>query len=122
MTPNPSTESFKNVRDMITQVTVDQTHLTDNIEELPSNDETIASLDKEMLLLKATSSATLTCLEQCLNILQQQQMAPQGRPIEWLDPKNLPGSYGNRTISCPVSPAESFVSACDIPVSDHRNQ
>ena len=32
---------------------------------------------QEMLLLKATSSATLSSLEQCLNILLQQQVSVQ---------------------------------------------
>jgi hypothetical protein len=34
------------------------------------------NIDEEMLLLKATSQATVYCLSQCLSILQRQQIAP----------------------------------------------
>ena len=43
-------------------------------QDLPSSGEYINSLDQEMLLLKATSNATMACLEQCLSILQHQQV------------------------------------------------
>jgi hypothetical protein len=37
-------------------------------------------LDPELLLLKATSQATILCLGQCLSILQEQQIVPQAAP------------------------------------------
>jgi len=37
-------------------------------------------LDPELLLLKATSQATILCLGQCLSILQEQQIVPQAPP------------------------------------------
>ncbi len=45
-----------------------------DLQDLPSSGEYINSLDQDMLLLKATSNATMACLEQCLSILQQQQV------------------------------------------------
>ena len=44
----------------------------------------MTSTDSELLLLRATSQATLLCLEQCYAILQQQRSAaalPIGHPL-----------------------------------------
>ncbi|XP_048115964.1 oxysterol-binding protein-related protein 10 isoform X2 [Alosa alosa] len=46
-----------------------QKNLVHNIESLPSRGP-MSSLDQDFLLLKATSAATLSCLGECLNILQ----------------------------------------------------
>ncbi|CAG2205288.1 ORP9_10_11 [Mytilus edulis] len=40
---------------------------------LPVSEEPIGGLDKDLLLLKATSSATLSCLSQCLKMLEHKQ-------------------------------------------------
>lgn len=43
-------------------------------------DADVCNLDPELLLLKATSQATILCLGQCLSILQEQQIVPQAPP------------------------------------------
>lgn len=49
------------------------------------------SSDADLLVLKATTSATLQCLGHCLSILQQQQLAPPSTPA--LPPVSaVPGS------------------------------
>ncbi|ELT92046.1 hypothetical protein CAPTEDRAFT_227574 [Capitella teleta] len=104
-----------NARGMIVDAHTEQMLMAGKIEELPNSGGDITALDKEMLLLKATSNATLVCLEQCLSMLQQQQAAANQSigsqvdgSIEWLDPKFSSVNHG------PVSPAESFVSAASV--------
>ena len=46
-------------------------------QELPNTGSHINALDRDILLLKATSKSTLMCLEQCLHILQSQQQNQQ---------------------------------------------
>ncbi|XP_071251795.1 oxysterol-binding protein-related protein 10-like isoform X4 [Salvelinus alpinus] len=46
-----------------------QKNLVNSIESLPSRGP-LSSLDQDLLLLKATSAATLSCLGECLHILQ----------------------------------------------------
>lgn len=46
-----------------------QKNLLHSIESLPSRGP-LSSLDPDLLLLKATSAATLSCLGECLSILQ----------------------------------------------------
>lgn len=43
-------------------------------------DADVCNLDPELLLLKATSQATILCLGQCLSILQEQQIVPRAPP------------------------------------------
>lgn len=49
-----------------------QKNLVQSIDSLPSRGP-LSCLDQDLLLLKATSAATLSCLGECLNILQQTQ-------------------------------------------------
>ena len=51
-----------------------------SIEGLPSSAGP-SPLDQDLLLLKATSLATMTCLSDCLQILQLQQVARQRIPL-----------------------------------------
>ncbi len=51
-----------------------------SIEGLPSS-QGPSPLDQDLLLLKATSLATMTCLSDCLHILQLQQVARQKVPL-----------------------------------------
>lgn len=46
-----------------------QKNLVNSIDSLPSRGP-LSSLDQDLLLLKATSAATLSCLGECLSILQ----------------------------------------------------
>ncbi|CAB1327945.1 unnamed protein product [Coregonus sp. 'balchen'] len=67
-------------------------HLLDAREGLPPATGPLSPLDQDLLMLKATSMATMNCLNDCLHILQLQQVARQGSSlggptIEWLEPK-----------------------------------
>ncbi|OXB68151.1 hypothetical protein ASZ78_008669, partial [Callipepla squamata] len=58
------------VREMMSQVEGQQKNLVQAIEALPSSGP-LSALDQDLLLLKATSAATLSCLGECLTLLQQ---------------------------------------------------
>ncbi|XP_059424269.1 oxysterol-binding protein-related protein 10 [Carassius carassius] len=57
------------VKEVMSQAEGQQKNLVNSIESLPSRGP-LSSLDQDLLLLKATSAATLSCLGECLNILQ----------------------------------------------------
>ncbi|GLH14142.1 Oxysterol-binding protein [Gryllus bimaculatus] len=69
-------DAFSTVRDHLHRVEQYSFLLNRSIEELPSSGSCVKNIDEGMLLLKATSQATLVCLGHCLSILQQQQIAP----------------------------------------------
>uniref|UniRef100_A0A673ZHY1 Oxysterol-binding protein n=1 Tax=Salmo trutta TaxID=8032 RepID=A0A673ZHY1_SALTR len=54
---------------VMTQAEGQQKNLVNSIESLPSRGP-LSSLDQDLLLLKATSAATLSCLGECLHMLQ----------------------------------------------------
>ncbi|KAK7147014.1 hypothetical protein R3I94_009757 [Phoxinus phoxinus] len=54
---------------VMSQAEGQQKNLVNSIESLPSRGP-LSSLDQDLLLLKATSAATLSCLGECLSILQ----------------------------------------------------
>nr|XP_056713052.1 oxysterol-binding protein-related protein 10 [Euleptes europaea] len=58
------------VREMMNQVEEQQKNLVQAIESLPGSGP-LSALDQDLLLLKATSAATLSCLGECLQLLQQ---------------------------------------------------
>ncbi|XP_040335918.1 oxysterol-binding protein-related protein 10 isoform X3 [Herpailurus yagouaroundi] len=58
------------VREMMNQVEGQQKSLVHAIESLPGSGP-LTALDQDLLLLKATSAATLSCLGECLHLLQQ---------------------------------------------------
>nr|XP_038938609.1 oxysterol-binding protein-related protein 10 isoform X5 [Rattus norvegicus]XP_038938610.1 oxysterol-binding protein-related protein 10 isoform X5 [Rattus norvegicus]XP_038938611.1 oxysterol-binding protein-related protein 10 isoform X5 [Rattus norvegicus]XP_038938612.1 oxysterol-binding protein-related protein 10 isoform X5 [Rattus norvegicus]XP_038938613.1 oxysterol-binding protein-related protein 10 isoform X5 [Rattus norvegicus] len=58
------------VREMMNQVEGQQKNLVHAIESLPGSGP-LTALDQDLLLLKATSAATLSCLGECLTLLQQ---------------------------------------------------
>ncbi|XP_049727133.1 oxysterol-binding protein-related protein 10 isoform X2 [Elephas maximus indicus] len=58
------------VREMMSQVEGQQKNLVHAIESLPGSGP-LTALDQDLLLLKATSAATLSCLGECLSLLQQ---------------------------------------------------
>ncbi|XP_078005647.1 uncharacterized protein LOC144454166 [Phascolarctos cinereus] len=58
------------VREMMNQVEGQQKTLVRAIEALPCSGP-LTALDQDLLLLKATSAATLSCLGECLSLLQQ---------------------------------------------------
>ncbi|XP_071016082.1 oxysterol-binding protein-related protein 11-like isoform X1 [Oncorhynchus clarkii lewisi] len=79
-------------REMMTQAQGQHRDLIQTIEGLPPAAGPLSPLDQDLLMLKATSMATMNCLNDCLHILQLQQVARQksslgGPTIEWLEPK-----------------------------------
>ncbi|XP_052800561.1 oxysterol-binding protein-related protein 11-like isoform X2 [Mya arenaria] len=100
--------------------------LTEKINTLPYSGEPICGLDSDMLLLKATSAATLQCLGQCLTMLQQRQkqMRKEAYGITAGGQSSVSASLDmaprrdSRTKSLAESvhsPVGSFTSACDLP-------
>lgn len=57
---------------VMSQAEGQQKNLVHSIDSLPTRGP-LSCLDQDLLLLKATSAATLSCLGECLNILQQTQ-------------------------------------------------
>ncbi|KAJ8395775.1 hypothetical protein AAFF_G00028220 [Aldrovandia affinis] len=87
------------VKEIMAQVEGQQKSLAHSIESLPARGP-LSCLDHDLLLLKATSAATLSCLGECLNILHQnvtqvtQQNQNRGPPPDagpgWPEPKSSP--------------------------------
>uniref|UniRef100_A0A803TKW2 Oxysterol-binding protein n=1 Tax=Anolis carolinensis TaxID=28377 RepID=A0A803TKW2_ANOCA len=80
-----------------------QRDLVRSIECLPTSGH-FSSLDQDLLMLKATSMATMNCLNDCFHILQLQHASQQkgslssGTTISWLEPKiSLPNHFRNGT-------------------------
>ncbi|NWW87371.1 OSB11 protein, partial [Rhynochetos jubatus] len=80
------------VREMMSQAEGQQRDLIRSIECLPVSGH-LTSLDQDLLMLKATSMATMNCLNDCFHILQLQHASqqkgslPAGTTISWLEPK-----------------------------------
>uniref|UniRef100_A0A8B9GH42 Oxysterol-binding protein n=1 Tax=Amazona collaria TaxID=241587 RepID=A0A8B9GH42_9PSIT len=80
------------VREMMSQAEGQQRDLIRSIECLPVSGH-LTSLDQDLLMLKATSMATMNCLNDCFHILQLQHASqqkgslPAATTISWLEPK-----------------------------------
>lgn len=61
---------------MMSQAQGQHRDLIQNIEGLPTAPG-LSPLDQDLLMLKATSMATMNCLNECLHILHLQQVARQ---------------------------------------------
>ncbi|XP_054706899.1 oxysterol-binding protein-related protein 11-like [Uloborus diversus] len=68
-------EALNNVRDMLCQTEDFNSTLSNKIEALPYSGNGPKCCDTHLLLLKATSAATLRTLQQCYSVLQNQQVA-----------------------------------------------
>ncbi|XP_056157176.1 oxysterol-binding protein-related protein 11-like isoform X2 [Lampris incognitus] len=91
-----------NAREMMSQAQGQHKDLIQSIEGLPPAPG-LSPLDQDLLMLKATSMATMNCLNDCLHILHLQQVSRQrvsfgGPTIEWLEPK-LPDILKNGSSS-----------------------
>ncbi|XP_040295329.1 oxysterol-binding protein-related protein 11 isoform X2 [Bufo bufo] len=79
---------------MMSQAECQQRELMRGIEGLSPSGQ-FSSLDQDLLMLKATSMATMNCLNDCFHMLYQQHTALQkssfhaGAPLNWLEPKSL---------------------------------
>ncbi|CAG0897205.1 unnamed protein product [Darwinula stevensoni] len=68
-------DAFSSARHILNHASGNHQALAAAIEKLPTSGNGLTCTNPELLLLKATSHATLNTLEQCLNILQLQQQA-----------------------------------------------
>ncbi|XP_076340122.1 oxysterol-binding protein-related protein 11-like isoform X1 [Tachypleus tridentatus] len=105
-------DAFNSVRELLLQTEHNHQDLVKTIEEIPIKVSCVKSYNRDLLLLKATSQATLLCLEQCFAILQQQQITtssqsglPAGVSVHWLNPSCSPGSSVGQS---PVLSSRSF--------------
>ncbi|XP_048726382.2 oxysterol-binding protein-related protein 11 isoform X2 [Caretta caretta] len=115
------------VREMMSQAEGQQRDLIRNIECLPASGH-LTSLDPDLLMLKATSMATMNCLNDCFHILQLQHASQQkgslpGTTISWLEPKiSLSNHFRNGAAqnfsSEPNKPA-SVIEEQSVPESCH---
>ncbi|KAF4100825.1 hypothetical protein G5714_019021 [Onychostoma macrolepis] len=91
---NQYPERLLEVKEVMNQVEVQQKSLVQSIESLPTRGS-LSCLDQDLLLLKATSAATLSCLGECLTILQQSAGHNRGPPSDnvplWTIPKSPSG-------------------------------
>lgn len=95
-------DHLMDAREMMSQAQGQHRDLIQSIEGLPAAPG-LSPLDQDLLMLKATSMATMNCLNECLHILHLQQVARQrgslgGPTIEWLEPK-LPDILKNGSSS-----------------------
>ncbi|XP_022099491.1 oxysterol-binding protein-related protein 11-like [Acanthaster planci] len=130
LTPSVTQESLHNARDIITIAEEQQKMLVQALEALPSSGHPINALDHDCLLLKSTSHSAMGCLEDCLNILQRQDIAQGHRPNSSME---LPRSMANISLDLlvanqqPVGSVINTNSPAHLPVSnsmgdslDHR--
>uniref|UniRef100_A0A3B4Z9I3 Oxysterol-binding protein n=1 Tax=Stegastes partitus TaxID=144197 RepID=A0A3B4Z9I3_9TELE len=78
------------VKEVMSQAEGQQKNLVQSIDSLPTKGP-LSCLDQDLLLLKATSAATLSCLGECLNILQQTQSHSQAPPPSQASQRNHAG-------------------------------
>ncbi|KAM4705122.1 oxysterol-binding protein-related protein 10 [Rhinophrynus dorsalis] len=114
---NQNPAQLHDVKEVMAQVEGQQKNLVHAIESL-SGSGPLSALDQDLLLLKATSAATLSCLGECLHLLQQSvyqagqnsKTAATDSIIDWHGPKShstenlkngslssLPSASGNLT-------------------------
>ncbi|XP_044028417.1 oxysterol-binding protein-related protein 10 isoform X3 [Siniperca chuatsi] len=72
---------------VMSQAEGQQKNLVQSIDSLPTKGP-LSCLDQDLLLLKATSAATLSCLGECLNILQHTQSHSQAPPQSQASERN----------------------------------
>ncbi|XP_028834940.1 oxysterol-binding protein-related protein 10 isoform X1 [Denticeps clupeoides] len=81
------------VKEVMSQAEGQQKNLIHSIESLPSRGP-LSSLDQDLLLLKATSAATLSCLGECLNILQHNV----SQATQHISQSHIPGHNHNQDL------------------------
>ncbi|XP_026643315.1 oxysterol-binding protein-related protein 11 [Microtus ochrogaster] len=100
------------VREMMSHAEGQQRDLIRRIECLPASG-LLSSLDQDLLMLKATSMATMNCLNDCFHILQLQHAShqkgslPPGATIEWLEPKIPLSNHYRNGAEQPFAPEPS---------------
>ncbi|XP_061442024.1 oxysterol-binding protein-related protein 10 isoform X2 [Rhineura floridana] len=86
------------VREIMNQVEGQQKSLVQAIESLPGSGP-LSALDQDLLLLKATSAATLSCLGECLHMLQQSINQVNQHCNKTLSSENILGWQGPKSHS-----------------------
>ncbi|KAM7176756.1 oxysterol-binding protein-related protein 10 isoform 2-T2 [Macrochelys suwanniensis] len=95
---NQYTGQLHEVREIMSQVEGQQKNLVQAIESLPGSGP-LSALDQDLLLLKATSAATLSCLGECLNLLQQSMDQAGQHNNRTLPSENILGWHGPKSHS-----------------------
>ncbi|EEC00803.1 cytochrome P450, putative, partial [Ixodes scapularis] len=85
-------EAFTSVREILARAGRMYHCLARSIESLPSHGSGYKFYDRDMLVLKATSCATVMCLEQCLTILQEHKLTLVTCPVD-LDTRRTQSYY-----------------------------
>ncbi|XP_076471289.1 oxysterol-binding protein-related protein 11-like isoform X2 [Babylonia areolata] len=129
-TPAP----FLEVQEYLTEAHDYSQKLSEKIATLPYSGDNcfMTGLDKDLLMLKATSGATISCIQQCLSLLQNNQISYPGVPHSSSMPlqitsrkpppmsPSLPADLSlNQSSVSATSPAESFTSAKSVPYTFH---
>ncbi|XP_029977110.1 oxysterol-binding protein-related protein 10 isoform X2 [Salarias fasciatus] len=86
---------------VMSQAEGQQKNLVQSIDSLPTRGP-LSCLDQDLLLLKATSAATLSCLGECLNILQQTQSRSQAPPQSHASSQRNHAAHGAPSDGAPV--------------------
>lgn len=89
---------LREVKEIMSQVEGQQKNLVQAIESLPGSGP-LSALDQDLLLLKATSAATLSCLGECLHLLQQSINQVNSYDKRTLSSENLVGWQGTKSQS-----------------------
>ncbi|KAM9164304.1 oxysterol-binding protein-related protein 10 isoform 1-T1 [Pangshura tecta] len=92
------TGQLHDVREIMSHVEGQQKNLVQAIESLPGSGP-LSALDQDLLLLKATSAATLSCLGECLNLLQQSMNQAGQHNNRTLPSENILGWHGPKSHS-----------------------
>ncbi|XP_034985968.2 oxysterol-binding protein-related protein 10 isoform X1 [Zootoca vivipara] len=95
---NQSPGQLNEVREIMSQVEGQQKSLVQAIESLPGSGP-LSALDQDLLLLKATSAATLSCLGECLHMLQQSIQQTSQHSNRRLSSESFLGWHGPKSHS-----------------------
>ncbi|XP_050794342.1 oxysterol-binding protein-related protein 10 [Gopherus flavomarginatus] len=117
------------VREIMSHVEGQQKNLVQAIESLPGSGP-LSALDQDLLLLKATSAATLSCLGECLNLLQQSmhqagqhnnRTLPSENILGWPGPKSHSTELKNGAFSS-LSSASANITWAFVPAATQDGQ
>uniref|UniRef100_A0A452J269 Oxysterol-binding protein n=1 Tax=Gopherus agassizii TaxID=38772 RepID=A0A452J269_9SAUR len=123
------TGQLHDVREIMSHVEGQQKNLVQAIESLPGSGP-FSALDQDLLLLKATSAATLSCLGECLNLLQQSmhqagqhnnRTLPSENILGWPGPKSHSTELKNGAFSS-LSSASANITWAFVPAATQDGQ
>uniref|UniRef100_A0A8C4YQ06 Oxysterol-binding protein n=1 Tax=Gopherus evgoodei TaxID=1825980 RepID=A0A8C4YQ06_9SAUR len=126
---NQYTGQLHDVREIMSHVEGQQKNLVQAIESLPGSGP-LSALDQDLLLLKATSAATLSCLGECLNLLQQSmhqagqhnnRTLPSENILGWPGPKSHSTELKNGAFSS-LSSASANITWAFVPAATQDGQ